>query len=75
MTLSDNPSPPSLLVRESLSGIKSPASSSPVQLLADQLFINQSEGMGNNFDTLRQEMLDNANLRIATRSLDPVMSI
>jgi hypothetical protein len=44
----------------SLTRVEKSTSSSPAQLWADQLFINQSEVMGNSFyTTLRQEMLDN----------------
>lgn len=44
--------------------IKSSPSSSPTQILTDQLFSNQSEVLGNIFYTkLRQEMLDNDNMQ------------
>lgn len=48
-------------------GIRSPALSFPAQLLADQLFISQSELKENNLHNIaREEMLDNANVRTVT---------
>lgn len=48
---------------ETLSGIGNLASSSPAQLLADRLFINQSEVINNSFyTTLGQEMPGSANV-------------
>jgi hypothetical protein len=45
-----------------LTGLRSPTSFSPPQLLADQLFTNQSKVTENNFyTTLKQKMLDNTN--------------
>ena len=65
-SLTENlPSSPLLLSpRETLSGIRNPAASFPAQVLGDQLFINPSEVMENNFYlTLRLELLDYAKVK------------